>query len=164
MRGDDVFVAVSRVSPRAFPRLISSVRMALASTVVEEDPEYEFADNFRASRKSNQNRQMLLHQLSCRLRRQIGVKVGRQGVGWQCSSQSKEVLLGLAPALTRPLLWVRSCLCVAMRCSATNSTLMWRVTAALWVERLVPLSVLCFAFIEVRTCMQAPLRWRYHAL
>ena len=50
------------------------VRASLC-TVVDEDPEYEFADNFRASRKSNQSRQMLLHQLSCRLRRQIGIKV-----------------------------------------------------------------------------------------
>ena len=34
---------------------------------MDEDPEYEFSDNFRGSRKSNLNRQLLLHRVSHKL-------------------------------------------------------------------------------------------------
>ena len=34
---------------------------------MDDDPEYGFSDNFRGSRKSNLNRQLLLHRLSHKL-------------------------------------------------------------------------------------------------
>lgn len=42
--------------------------------VVENDPEYEWSDNFRSSRKSNESRQLLLYRLSNTVRRLVGKK------------------------------------------------------------------------------------------
>lgn len=43
--------------------------------LVKQDPEYHWADSFRASRISNQARMLLLYELAGRLRRHIGKKV-----------------------------------------------------------------------------------------
>eukprot|EP00947_MAST-08B_sp_MAST-8B-sp1_P005639 g5639.t1 len=42
---------------------------------VDDDPEFEWSDNFRTARKSNESRQLLFYRLSCNLRRQLGKKV-----------------------------------------------------------------------------------------
>eukprot|EP00948_MAST-09A_sp_MAST-9A-sp1_P003425 g3425.t1 len=47
--------------------------------VVENDPEFEWADKFRATRLSNDSRQLLLHRLSFEIRRQIGNRVRSVG-------------------------------------------------------------------------------------
>ena len=115
--------------------------------VVEEDPEYEFADNFRASRKSNQSRQMLLHQLSCRLRRQVGVKVRASQL---CIAQSKRTYGGAPPrapcwAVLTPTVWYRCCHSTATPCWATSSTSTSKGTAASSAVHLGPQPALCFA-------------------
>ena len=47
--------------------------------VVARDPEHEFSDSFRSSRRSNSTRQFLLHTMAAKLRIQIGRKVRRMG-------------------------------------------------------------------------------------
>ena len=47
--------------------------------VVENDPEYEWSDNFRSSRKSNESRQLLLYRLSNTVRRLVGKKARELG-------------------------------------------------------------------------------------
>jgi hypothetical protein len=42
---------------------------------VDHDPEFEWSDNFRTARKSNESRQLLFYRLSCDLRRQMALKV-----------------------------------------------------------------------------------------
>lgn len=42
--------------------------------IVESDPEYHWADTFRASRTSNDTRQQLFNTLSCQVRRNVGRK------------------------------------------------------------------------------------------
>lgn len=43
--------------------------------VVDNDPEYQWMDNFRQARKSNESRQSLLFKLDATVRRQLGKKV-----------------------------------------------------------------------------------------
>lgn len=45
--------------------------------VVDNDPEYQWMDNFRQARTSNESRQSLLFKLDATVRRQLGKKVGR---------------------------------------------------------------------------------------
>ena len=47
--------------------------------IVEDDPEYHWRDQFRASRITNHQRQMVLYQLSGKLRRKMGLKVQEMG-------------------------------------------------------------------------------------
>ena len=47
--------------------------------VVNDDPEYQWIDNIRSKRKSNEERQSLLQKLSCQLQRCVGVKVLQAG-------------------------------------------------------------------------------------
>ena len=42
---------------------------------MDHDPEFEWSDNFRTARKSNESRQLLFYRLSCDLRRQMALKV-----------------------------------------------------------------------------------------
>eukprot|EP01135_Chromosphaera_perkinsii_P005613 Nk52_evm27s355 gene=Nk52_evmTU27s355 len=55
--------------------------------VVNDDPEYQFADNFRTSRTSNEARQILFSRMSGELQRKVGLKVLEMGgnavVGYQ---------------------------------------------------------------------------------
>lgn len=44
--------------------------------VVDNDPEYQWMDNFRQARTSNESRQSLLFKLDATVRRQLGKKVG----------------------------------------------------------------------------------------
>lgn len=43
--------------------------------VVDNDPEYQWMDNFRQARTSNESRQSLLYKLDATVRRQLGKKV-----------------------------------------------------------------------------------------
>lgn len=45
--------------------------------VVDNDPEYQWMDNFRQARTSNESRQSLLYKLDATVRRQLGKKVSR---------------------------------------------------------------------------------------
>lgn len=54
---------------------ISQIYGFVEELIVEDDPEHHWSDTFRASRISNYERQLLLYQLSGRLRRQLGCKV-----------------------------------------------------------------------------------------
>jgi hypothetical protein len=64
---------------RAVPcRVIPSCH-AVSWRQVEEDPEYEFSDNFRRSRKSNRHRHLLLHRLSNKLSASLSRKVRALG-------------------------------------------------------------------------------------
>lgn len=47
--------------------------------VVNDDPEYQWIDNIRSKRKSNEERQSLVQKLSCELQRRVGVKVLEAG-------------------------------------------------------------------------------------
>uniref|UniRef100_A0A7S2W4C5 C2 domain-containing protein n=1 Tax=Mucochytrium quahogii TaxID=96639 RepID=A0A7S2W4C5_9STRA len=66
---------------------IDSVLGFVEELVVDSDPEYEWNDNFRTARKSNESRQGLLYRLSNQVRRQIGKKIlelgGNSVVGYQ---------------------------------------------------------------------------------
>ncbi len=46
--------------------------------VVDNDPEYQWMDNFRQARTSNESRQSLLYKLDATVRRQLGKKVSDQ--------------------------------------------------------------------------------------
>ncbi len=48
-------------------------------TQVDDDPEYGFSDNFRGNRKSNLNRQLLLHRLSHKLNALMSLKANELG-------------------------------------------------------------------------------------
>lgn len=58
--------------------------------VVDNDPEYQWMDNFRQARTSNESRQSLLFKLDATVRRQLGKKVGRnaraQNIPWRCAA------------------------------------------------------------------------------
>jgi len=54
---------------------IAQVLTFVEELIVEDDPEYSWADSFKSSRLSNEQRQILLYRLSGKLRRQIGMKV-----------------------------------------------------------------------------------------
>lgn len=66
---------------------IESLVAFVEELVVENDPEYEWSDNFRSSRKSNESRQLLLYRLSNTVRRLVGKKALELGanavVGYQ---------------------------------------------------------------------------------
>ena len=47
--------------------------------ITEVDPDYHWTDSFRTSRSSNEASQRILHQMSCRLRRQMGRKAVEMG-------------------------------------------------------------------------------------
>lgn len=55
---------------------ISEVHSFVEELLVENDPEYHWTDNFRASRISNEARQMLFNQLA--KKKTVGLWVGRQ--------------------------------------------------------------------------------------
>jgi len=67
------FFAASVLEPATLA--IRKVFGFVEELVVETDPEYEWSDNFRTARKSNESRQGLLYKLSNQVRRQIGKKV-----------------------------------------------------------------------------------------
>lgn len=78
--------------------------------VVEDDPENDWQDNFRSSRTSNDARQLLLHVMDGRLRRQIGRKVtdcgGNALLGYQTQFDMEDNFIiargvGTAVALER---------------------------------------------------------------
>lgn len=70
--------------------------------IVEEDPEYAFADNFRAARQSNQKRMQLLHWLSMSLRRQIAKQVAAAGGNAFSSTSTLKVTLASLRARSVP--------------------------------------------------------------
>eukprot|EP01080_Neovahlkampfia_damariscottae_P012301 gene12301-5884_t len=51
----------------------TSIKM-VEEVLIDEDPEYNWRDNFRSSTKSNNERQTTLYEMSGRMRRQIGKK------------------------------------------------------------------------------------------
>lgn len=56
--------------------LLSKVVGLVEELVVDNDPEYQWMDNFRQARTSNESRQSLLFKLDATVRRQLGKKVG----------------------------------------------------------------------------------------
>ncbi|PRP78644.1 C2 calcium-dependent membrane targeting domain-containing protein, partial [Planoprotostelium fungivorum] len=70
------FIASSK--PELFHEIVESQGL-VAYIVVKSDPEYHWMDNFRASRISNEERQLLLYNLSGKLRRHIGKKAIEMG-------------------------------------------------------------------------------------
>lgn len=59
--------------------VISDIKGFVEELIVDDDPEYNWKDNFRTSRSSNEARQYLLYKLSGKLRRQISNKVREMG-------------------------------------------------------------------------------------
>jgi hypothetical protein len=55
------------------------VKRLVEELLVDDDPEHDWKDTFRSSRTSNEQRVLLLFQLSGRVRRQIGKKVQHVG-------------------------------------------------------------------------------------
>lgn len=55
--------------------LTTAVVGLVEELVVDNDPEYQWMDNFRQARKSNESRQSLLFKLDATVRRQLGKKV-----------------------------------------------------------------------------------------
>ena len=80
------FLSVERVP--AGQRLASVVGL-VEELIVVPDPEYHWVDSFRTARLSNERRQLLLYELSGKLRRQMGRKVleagGNHVLGYQQS-------------------------------------------------------------------------------
>ena len=68
-----VSVLAGSLPPENF--YIAELHGLVDELVVEDDPEYDWQDNFRSSRTSNDARQLLLLVMDGRLRRQIGRKV-----------------------------------------------------------------------------------------
>ena len=66
---------------------LASVVGLVEELIVVPDPEYHWVDSFRTSRLSNERRQLLLYELSGKLRRQMGRKVleagGNHVLGYQ---------------------------------------------------------------------------------
>ena len=67
------FLATSQLDGPSL--LIESVLGFADELVVDNDPEYEYLDNFRSARKSNESRHQVFYRLSGSVRRQIGKKV-----------------------------------------------------------------------------------------
>jgi hypothetical protein len=55
--------------------VITQILGFVEELLVDDDPEYDWKDQFRSSRSSNQSRQYVLYKLSAKLRREIGAKV-----------------------------------------------------------------------------------------
>ena len=80
------FFSVSTLDPSLYstsPRMIGFVE----ELVVHADPEYDWSDSFRTSRKSNQYRQLLLYQLASQVASLVGKKTleigGNAVLGYQ---------------------------------------------------------------------------------
>ena len=71
-----LFFASSLLDPTAYR--LDCIFDYAEELVVDTDPEYEWSDNFRTARKSNESRQQLLYRLAHSVRRQIGKKAIEQ--------------------------------------------------------------------------------------
>ncbi|CAM9214727.1 unnamed protein product, partial [Discosporangium mesarthrocarpum] len=68
-----LFFGISTLNPDLYA--IQKVVGLVEELVVENDPEYQWRDNFRQARTSNESRQSLLYKLDATVRRQLGKKV-----------------------------------------------------------------------------------------
>lgn len=69
--------------PAAPPNMvITQISGFVEELLVDDDPEYDWKDQFRSSRTSNQTRQYVLYKLSAKLRREIGAKA----IGLGCNA------------------------------------------------------------------------------
>lgn len=87
--------------------------------VVDNDPEYQWMDNFRQARTSNESRQSLLFKLDATVRRQLGKKVGRNAhpkIVPRCCAAGAAVYAAAAGATSLPRsLMMLSCCSYACR-------------------------------------------------
>ncbi|KAM3569501.1 hypothetical protein VYU27_008412 [Nannochloropsis oceanica] len=67
------FFSASVLDPEVFQ--VDKILGFVEELVVENDPEFEWKDQFRHSRSSNESRQTLLYRLDASVRRQLGKKV-----------------------------------------------------------------------------------------
>ncbi|CAM9100390.1 unnamed protein product, partial [Laminaria digitata] len=67
------FFGVSKLNPELYT--VQKVVGLVDELVVDNDPEYQWMDNFRQARTSNESRQSLLFKLDATVRRQLGKKV-----------------------------------------------------------------------------------------
>ncbi|CAN0076753.1 unnamed protein product [Ectocarpus sp. 13 AM-2016] len=67
------FFGVSTLNPELYT--VQKVVGLVDELVVDNDPEYQWMDNFRQARTSNESRQSLLYKLDATVRRQLGKKV-----------------------------------------------------------------------------------------
>lgn len=70
---DTVLFSFGTVAPPNM--IVTQILGFVEELLVDDDPEYDWKDQFRSSRTSNQSRQYLLYKLSAKLRREIGTKV-----------------------------------------------------------------------------------------
>lgn len=70
---DSVLFSFGSVAPPNM--IVTQILGFVEELLVDDDPEYDWKDQFRSSRNSNQSRQYLLYKLSAKLRREIGTKV-----------------------------------------------------------------------------------------
>lgn len=93
----------------ALPNMvITQILGFVEELLVDDDPEYDWKDQFRSSRSSNQSRQYVLYKLSAKLRREIGTKViglgGNAVIGFKkCvdyESEGSIVMRGYGTAVT----------------------------------------------------------------
>lgn len=70
---DSVLFSFGSVAPPNM--IVTQILGFVEELLVDDDPEYDWKDQFRSSRTSNQSRQYLLYKLSAKLRREIGTKV-----------------------------------------------------------------------------------------
>ncbi|CAN0426173.1 unnamed protein product, partial [Ectocarpus fasciculatus] len=68
------FFGVSTLNPELYT-VQKEVVGLVDELVVDNDPEYQWMDNFRQARTSNESRQSLLYKLDATVRRQLGKKV-----------------------------------------------------------------------------------------
>ncbi|CAM9245284.1 unnamed protein product, partial [Chrysoparadoxa australica] len=71
------FFGVSRLDPSIY-RVLDVYGM-VEELIVDKDPEFQWKDNFRQARSSNQSRQGLMYKLDAQVRRQLGRKVQEAG-------------------------------------------------------------------------------------
>lgn len=103
---DSVLFSYGPIAPPNM--MIMQILGFVEELLVDDDPEYDWKDQFRSSRNSNQSRQYILYKLSAKLRREIGTKViglgGNGVIGFKkyvdYESEGSIVMRGFGTAVT----------------------------------------------------------------